>query len=98
RKLVIEDDLHGLFELGTATDDPMSLSAPERIGGALLALGDEGEIAALPSGDSHRLRRGKRTDLDSTSIDGRDDAAVQPGIELELDALALDGDCAGRGR
>ncbi len=58
----------------------------------------EGEIPALSGSCPHRLGSGERADLDATSLEDCDHAAVQPGIELDLDAFALESDRSRRGR
>jgi len=59
---------------------------------------DEVKIAALSRGGLHCLRSGKWPELDAIPIEDRDDPAVHPAVELELDPLALDGDRSGCAR
>src|SRR4029077_2228616 len=96
--VVVEDDFHGFLEVGSAAHDPVAAAAPERIRERFLGVIHEGELASFASRRLYRFGGGERADLDSTPVEDRDDAAVQPRIELELDAVAPNGDRSRRER
>ena len=68
------------------------------VGVRLLGVLGKGEVEALAAGRENRLGGGERADLDPAPVPQRRDAAVQPRVELDLDAPAAHGHRAlGRG-
>jgi hypothetical protein len=101
RELVVQDDLDGFLDARGTAGKPVRVSLADRVGDGFLGSGtDDRKVGVLDAAGLQRLRCGEGTELRAFPIQDRDDAGVHARVELELDALARDGErrAAARGR